>query len=542
MTHFGRLRAVVLLALTLGAVPIIVGAEGAANGSVPRFGVFETSLLLPTTPVKPLADARMVVRFTGPSGHEATVDGFYYGGQEWRTRFVPREEGDWRYRAQLTAPGADVVGSGGFVCRGSTGRGFLRASTINPFRLEDDSGAPFYPLGIQTCDFFTPDFDGPNPDGSWRSVSAEEWATAFDGSFNLIRTQFGQGTTAGCALPLIPAKQQGESYDLELAKRIDDTYRLYRAHGYAQILILMQDMSLWGDPSTAFGHGRDLVNYKSVAAANLELQERYLRYVVARYGCFVDIWELFNEDSFAPDDYLQRLARIVREADPYGHLVTSNYARPQAAWSDLITWHEYMGMPEQDVDSYLTKVFALYKSYGKPLLNTEFGNQRILSNVDPVKWRISAWVAFMNETSLLFWGMSGQKDEFGTRKSGNCNAYIGADTREHMRILDRITKACPVDMRPIATGWHDHRDVRSYGLANQTRALLYLHHFSDHAQAHDMRELMAQAGPGRFTVRWIDPTAGKEVAVQHAETAQQFLVLDPPPFTVDLVGWLEKER
>ncbi|HUU42697.1 MAG TPA: DUF5060 domain-containing protein, partial [Planctomycetota bacterium] len=398
---------------------------------VRKFAVFEVTLPCETVPGNPFTQAQVRAEFVSPSGVKVPVEGFYDGGNAWRVRFVPREHGVWRWTATLSCPAGTVEKDGAFRCEGTSGRGFLRLSTRNRYRMEYEDGTPFYPIGIQTCSFLRPDFDGPNDNGTWRNTSAAEWVEAFDGAVNLVRTQMGQGTRSGCALPLIKAGDRKENippgpvdrYDTDLAAQMDDVFRLHRAHGISQILILYQDMSLWGDPTSAFGKGRDLVNFKSVNAPNMPDQERYLRYIVARFACFVDVWELFNEDSYAPNDYLAHLANVVRDADPYDHPITTNYARPTEDWCEIVTWHEYMGMPPNEVDAYVTQQIAIYKSYGKVVQNTEFGNQGKLSNFDPVKWRIAVWTAFMNESGLLFWGMSGRKTvATGVNRGGNANA------------------------------------------------------------------------------------------------------------------------
>jgi hypothetical protein len=334
-----------------------------------------------------------------------------------------------------------------------------------------------------------------------------------------------------------------DRYDTELAADIDRALVVQRARGMSHILILYQDMSLWGDPVTAFGKGRDLVGYKNVNAPNLPDQERYIRYIVARYACFVDIWEIFNEDSYAPDDYLAHLAKVVRDADPYDHPVTTNYARPRADWCEIVTWHEYMGMPANEVDAYLTSQIALFKSYGKVVLNTEFGNSGRLSNVDPVKWRIAAWTAFMNESSILFWGTSGQVFEGGKIPwGGNANAYIGPDSRRYFRVLNDFTREMPVDMKPVPSGYTEHDAIRTYALSNGQRTALYVHHFADHAKAYTHpTKLMVQTGPGTFRARWIDPSDGSEMMTEQVGTTQQYLELTVPPVTIDAACRIERE-
>ena len=70
---------------------------------VPKYGIFEVSLSAAKMPDNPFRDARASAVFTSPSGKSHSVAGFYYGGKEWRVRFVPREHGQWRYEAALNA-------------------------------------------------------------------------------------------------------------------------------------------------------------------------------------------------------------------------------------------------------------------------------------------------------------------------------------------------------------------------------------------------------------------------------------------------------
>lgn len=521
--------------------------------TVPKFGLFEVTLKSDAKPTNPFTDTSARATFTSPSGKEIAVDGFYFGGDEWHVRFVPREHGQWRYGATLEGAGKTLRQKGTFACAGTSGHGFLRVSKRNNYRLEYEDGTPFYPIGIQTCSFLGPDFDGPAADGNWRYVRPDEWAEAFDGAVNLVRTQMGQGTRSGCALPLIwaPDKDAGETgpagpidrYDTDVAARMDKAFVTYRSHNMAQILILFQDMSLWGNGgSGCFGLVRDIVNNKNLHAANLPLQEKYIRYIVARFGCFVDIWELFNEDSYAPDDYLAHIATVVRHADPYGHLITTNYARPDAPWCEVLTWHEYMGADANETDAYLNQQIGALKSHGKCVINTEFGNQGALSNVDPVKWRIAVWTAFMNESSMLFWGASGRKLAVGENKGkGNANAYIGPDSRQHFRVLSEFTRDMPIDMKPVAIGYHNQRNMRTYALSNGQVTAIYVHHFADHTQPHeDNGGLWVQTGPGRFVARWIDPADGRELRRDELETIQHYLNVPRPPVTVDLACRIDR--
>ena len=531
-----------LLTLTCFALCTNPAWSQATPAPVAQHDVFELRLTSDEAFTNPFTDARLSAEFRSPSGQRFSVPGFYFGGKTWMVRFAPDRAGQWAYDAKLTGKRKTDRRSGTFRCVPSRRHGFVRVSKRNPYRLEYDGGKPFYPIGVQTCGYFKPDLDGPNEAGSWKTVEPEVWAREFQGSVNLIRWQLGAGTKKGCALPLIPTGGPPDRYDTELARQMDELLALQRAHGFSHIMIPFQDMSLWGSDTTSFGENRDVDGYKSLKAPNLALQEAYLRYIVARFGAYVDIWELFNEDSYAPDDYLARLSAVIREADPYRHPITTNYTRSTEGWCEIVTWHGYMSIPAAETDAWLADKIGRLKSFGKPVLNTEFGNKGWLSNVDPVKWRIAVWTAYMNEANILFWGMSGVKTKPG-RTQGNSNAYLGPDSRQHFRVLDEFTRDLPVDLRPVECTYSQQSDLRIYALSNRKTSVVYVHHFADHEKPWGRNErIYVHTGPGRFRVTWIDPSDGKTVHSGAAETRQQYLFFEMPPVTIDLACRLDREN
>lgn len=499
---------------------------------VGRFKIFEVSMTTPHRFTNPFAEAQISAKFTSPSGRKVEVHGFYYGDGRWMVRFAPDELGTWSYQAQLIAREETRI-SGKLHCVPSDRQGFLRISKKNPFRLQYDSGMPFYPIGIQTGGYFRPGME--TPDNRWSTVEPARWCDVFAGSINLLRWQLDRGE-----LRLIRPGGPLDQYDTELAARMDELLALQKERGFAHIMNTFEDISLWGNARQVFGEVRDLAEYKSLRARTLPQQEAYLRYIVARFGCFVDVWELFNEDSFAPDDYLAHLARVIRDHDPYNHPITTNYARPVNDWCEIVTWHEYMGMPATQVDAYVAEQIGKFKSYGKPVLNTEFGNQGWLSSYDPVKWRIATWTAFMNESSILFW-YSAVKSKGKRPYRGNANAYIGPESRQYFRVLNSFTMDLPVDLRPVAVGYTEHNDVRLYALSNGELSVIYAHHFSDHGSVYQLPDpLFVQTGPGRFRAVWMDPADGQIVKTEEVETRHQYLIFELPSVMIDLACRLER--
>lgn len=194
-----------------------------------------------------------------------------------------------------------------------------------------------------------------------------------------------------------------------------------------------------------------------------------------------------------------------------------------------------MGLPANETDAYLTSLAALYKSYGKVVLNTEFGNQGKLSNYDPVKWRISMWAAFMNESSILFWDMSGRKTTAtGVNSGANANAYIGPDSRQHFRVLMDFSRNMPIDMKPVPIGWTDQDQIHPYALSNGPVTTVYIHHFADHAKEYQYpKKLFVETGPGKFHARWINPEDGKETKTEDVSTPSDYIEITLPPVKID---------
>src|SRR5438067_12719591 len=81
------------------------------------------------------------------------------------------------------------------------------------------------------------------------------------------------------------------------------------------------------------------------------------KYMIARYGADVDVWELVNENGSAsawpavPKPFLASFAAFLKSADPYQHLVTTSYPPSTSLQSsggyavpniDIINDHPYI--------------------------------------------------------------------------------------------------------------------------------------------------------------------------------------------------------
>src|SRR4051812_10610392 len=62
-------------------------------------------------------ETELTIELTVPSGRTRRITGFWDGGQTWRVRAMPDEEGAWHYRTRSTPPVAGLDGAAGsFLC------------------------------------------------------------------------------------------------------------------------------------------------------------------------------------------------------------------------------------------------------------------------------------------------------------------------------------------------------------------------------------------------------------------------------------------
>jgi hypothetical protein len=309
-----------LVSLALSAVP-------AQAAPVPLWGRWEAAFGARegTAP-----EADFAVELTAPSGKEWTVAGFWDGGTTWRVRFMPDEEGRWRYRTAARA-GTGLDGKAGtFVCRRAAGRpgvwlrhGPLRVSS-NGHHLQHADGTPFFWLGDTV-------WSGPA-----RSARID-WATYLDDRagkhFSVI--QF----NTLCPWRAADADAEGRvaftggrkiRINPEYFRRLDERIDAVNARG-----LLAAPVLIWAntrdDPGNALPED-DII--------------RLVRYQVARYGANHVVWILAGDNAYRGADGAKwrRVGNAVFGGRPHAPVTThpTGMNWPWADWRDE-TWLDVLG-------------------------------------------------------------------------------------------------------------------------------------------------------------------------------------------------------
>jgi hypothetical protein len=278
-----------------GAVP------EASSGGVERWGVFETALDGPKQG-NPFDDITLAGVFES-GGKRVRVPGFYDGDGIYRIRFSPAELGHWTWKTESNA--ATLNGhSGAFECvrPGPDNHGPVSV-TPDGYHFAYADGTPFRQIGTTAY--------------SWAQQSDarcdQTLATLRASPFNKMRMLVFPNVPSVATNPFVrtgPGLHDWDPTRLDPAyfRRYEDRIRRLGEIGVEADVILFHPY----DPKRG---------YSDMKRAD---DERYLRYVAARFGAFRNVWwSLGNEydeiktKTIADWDHL---FQVVEAADPHNHL------------------------------------------------------------------------------------------------------------------------------------------------------------------------------------------------------------------------------
>jgi len=288
------------IGLWLAVVPV-----AAAQTTVEQWDVFELTLRGPTNG-NPFLDIRFAARF-GQDYDSVEAPGFYDGEGIYRVRFMPPQQGIWKYITVSTAPELNEK-KGEFTVTKPSAHNHGPVRVVNTFHFAYADGKPFKPLGT-TCYVWTLQGD---------ELEAQTLKTLASSPFNKVRfcvfpKRYNWNSNEP---PMYPFEGKPRNFDTtrfnpkyfqHLERRVLDLQRL----GIEADIILLHpyDQGAWGfDRMTA-----------------LE-DDRYLRYVVARLAALRNVWwSLANEYDFLEhktEDDWERMGELVSRAEPHRHLLS----------------------------------------------------------------------------------------------------------------------------------------------------------------------------------------------------------------------------
>jgi len=281
-----------------------LSALSAAQAEVERWGIFELELKGPSEG-NPFLDTTLSAEFR-QGERTLTASGFYDGDGVYRVRFMPEETGSWSYVTRSNVPAlSGQTGSFSVKQAGQGNRGPVRVANTYHFAYAD--GTPFKQVGTTSY--------------TWthrpQAIEEQTLRTLAASPFNKIRMcvfpqTHGTKTMPPQRFPFEgdPLKPDYSRFNPSFFQHLEKRIGQLRDLGIECDLILLHpydDNHIW--------------NLDNMPA---EVDDRYLRYVVARLAAYRNIWwSLANEYDFLTlkkESDWDRMFQVVQSADPHNHL------------------------------------------------------------------------------------------------------------------------------------------------------------------------------------------------------------------------------
>jgi hypothetical protein len=290
-----------LVALT--ALLLSIGSTRAATMTVEQWGMYEIALEGPSTG-NPFVDVRLSAVFDNGS-RQLEVPGFYDGGGIYRIRFMPETQGRWSYETRANRwELAGKKGTFSATAPGAGNHGPVRVHNTYHFAYAD--GTPYKQIGTTIYNWI----DAPD------EVQEETLRTLAASPFNKARMLLTQQPTPyQNRFPPVRWPYEGKPprewdvtrFNPEFFRHYEKRIGQLRDLGIEADVILFNPYGKWG--------------FETMSA---EQDDRYVRYVVARFGAYRNVWwSLANEYDFLrtkTDADWDRIGTLVQQCDPFNHL------------------------------------------------------------------------------------------------------------------------------------------------------------------------------------------------------------------------------
>ena len=286
---------------TTAAASAVSAIAAPVRNDVERWGVYEIALNGPATG-NPVDDVRIAATFECDD-KSVRVPGFYDGDGTYRVRFSPPEMGRWRWRSESNVAPLDAR-TGMFQCLppGLRNHGPVGISR-DGYHFAHADGTPFRQIGT-TC-------------YSWALQSdakcAQTVETLRTAAFNKMRMCIFPNVPSEVTDPFArtgagPRDWDPRRPDPAYFRRFEDRIRRLGELGVEADIILYHPYD-------------EKRGYSDMSRAD---DERYLRYVAARFGAYRNVWwSLANEyDIIKPKSVADwdHLFQVLQAADPHDRL------------------------------------------------------------------------------------------------------------------------------------------------------------------------------------------------------------------------------
>lgn len=342
-------------------------------------------------------DVELTGEFTGPGGIRLTVPAFYDGGGVWIVRFSPTQPGSWSLRTISAAPGLGGHVETDIECtpnRDPQIHGGLRVDPRHPHHFIYEDGTRYFLMGYEADWLWAVDMHDPARVEMHKLIDL----IASRGFNHVLVNVFAYDTTWSpghqnrwdYGPPAMYAWAGGNDapdhshLNPEYFKLYDGMVRALQRRGIVAHLM--------------FKVYNKLVNWPAPGSRD---EERYFRYVTARYQAFSNVVWDFSKESYHEKDKLleKRLIDLIRSHDAYHRLTTAHD-------NDVYDWNPDLN---SDLDfrsdqqhAHWAQMIAFDRNLRQwPVVNVEFGYEQ---GVDPFQsYRVNQdWKEVLRRAYLIY--------------------------------------------------------------------------------------------------------------------------------------------
>ncbi|WP_337270545.1 DUF5060 domain-containing protein [Oryzifoliimicrobium ureilyticus] len=318
--------------------------------TVEKWGMFEASFQGPSTG-NPFLEIAFDAIFKQKS-REVRVPGFYDGDGIYKIRFMPDEEGEWRFITRSEQ--AELDGQTGQLTVGpATKNNHGPVKVRNQFHFGYADGSPYLPFGT-TCYAWT---------HQPLAMQAQTLETLKQTRFNKIRMGvFPKDYPYNTNEPLYACFLSGP----DGKEDFDQPNPLAFRHFETQVAALCE---IGIEADIIIFHPYDRWGYADMSA---EQDYRYVAYLAARLSAYRNVWwSLANEYDFLlntkPLAQWDRYFHILEENDPYQHLRSIHNGDVRMNFDHRKPWVTHTCIQNWDVK----RTQEWRDDYGKPVINDE---------------------------------------------------------------------------------------------------------------------------------------------------------------------------
>ncbi len=265
---------------------------------VPQYSVYTINMNSASSYSNPYTQVTVTATFNGPNGIQKTVKGFWDGGNSYKVRFTPTVQGTWSYTITSSPYDSGLAKTGQFTAIAPNNHGFIRRDSNYPQSFVYDDGTRYFMWGQTYYEIIR------------NAMTGNSWQTAVSNSkqkgMNKVRMLIMHWTDnhENPYPETSPFAGNHDTLNLPHWQKIDQIVEYMASQGVAAEIIPLPDSA--GD------------------ATGTQVQdERYIKYVIARYGAYSNvIWALTNEweyggGSYANKNYWNSIGRIFEAEDPW---------------------------------------------------------------------------------------------------------------------------------------------------------------------------------------------------------------------------------